>query len=162
MSKEKQKTVKKFKIEYLLIIFLTILALVIFFSSTKLDFGLNFSKEKVESSLQTTLEEKLQKIISNIDGVGKALITINVDGTVEEVVLKNTESITQNGTTNISESVVLVNGKPYVLKELAPKILGVVVVCEGANNLNTKIAITEVLTTILEVSSDNIRILKMK
>lgn len=162
MSKEKQKIAKKFKIEYLLIIFLSILALVIFFSSTKLDFGFNFSKDKTDINQLTTLENKLQEILSSIDGVGKTLVTINIDGTAEEVVLKNTETVTENGATLKSESVVLVNGKPYVIKELSPKILGVVVVCEGANNLNVKVAITEVLTTILEVSSDNIRILKMK
>ncbi len=162
MSKEKQKIFKKFKIEYLLIIFLAILALVIFFSSTKLDLDFNFTKEKSDIDLQTTLENKLEEVLSNIDGVGKTLITINVDGTNEEVILKNSETVIENGSTLKSESVVLVNGKPYVIKELSPKILGVVVVCEGANNLSVKVAITEVLTTILEVSSDNIRILKMK
>ena len=39
---------------------------------------------------------------------------------------------------------------------------GVVVVCEGANDLSVKLVITEVLTTVLDVSSENIRILKMK
>jgi stage III sporulation protein AG len=162
LSKEKQKTQKKFKIEYLLVIFLALLALFIFFSSTNLDFGLNFSKENTQGDKQSTLENKLQEILTNIDGVGKTLITINLDGSSEEIVLKNVETVSENGSTIKSESVVLVNGKPYVLKELSPKILGVVVVCEGANNISVKMAITEVLTTILEVSSDNIRILKMK
>ena len=162
MSKEKPKTLKKFKIEYILVIILALIALFIFFSSTKLDFGLNLSKDSQKSDNQSTLENKLQEILSNIDGVGKTLITINVDGSSEEIILKNVETVSENGSTIKSESVVLVNGKPYVLKELSPKILGVVVVCEGANNLSVKMAITEVLTTILEVSSDNIRILKMK
>ena len=83
MSKEKQKTQKKFKIEYLLVIFLALLALFIFFSSTNLDFGLNFSKENTQGDKQSTLENKLQEILTNIDGVGKTLITINLDGSSE-------------------------------------------------------------------------------
>ncbi len=160
MSKEKVKIAKKIKIEYVLVVFLAILALVIFFSSTKLDFG--FSNNNSTTSNEVTLEEKLEKILSNVKGVGKTVVSINLDGTSEEVILKNTETKNENGSIVTVESAVLVNGKPYVLKELSPKILGVVVVCEGADNINSKIAITEVLTTILGVSSDNIRILKMK
>ncbi len=161
MSKEKVKTFKKIKFEYILVIFLAILALVIFFSTTKLDFG--FSKNNNSSvSTEVSLEEKLEIILSNVKGVGKTIVSISIDGTTEEVILKNTETKNENGSIVTVESAVLVNGKPYVLKELSPKILGVVVVCEGADNINSKIAITEVLTTILGVSSDNIRILKMK
>ncbi len=161
MSKEKVKTIKKIKLEYILVIFLAVLALVIFFSSTKLDFGFSTSN-KSSTSTEISLEEKLENLLSNVKGVGKTIVSINLDGTAEEVILKNTETKNENGSVITVESAVLVNGKPYVLKELSPKILGVVVVCEGADNINSKLAITEVLTTILGVSSDNIRILKMK
>lgn len=156
-----EKKVKKFKLEYFLIIILSLIALVIFFSSFSGGSTFNlFSDTKSEESVD--IESKLSKLISNIDGVGKTIITVNLDGSLEEIVLKNTETITENGKTITTENAVLINGKPYVIKEKPPKVLGVVVVCEGADNIKTKLAITEVITTCLEVSSDNIRILKMK
>jgi hypothetical protein len=54
------------------------------------------------------------------------------------------------------------NAKVIISTDDNDKASGVVVVCEGANNLQVKLVITEVLTTVLDVSSDNIRILKMK
>ena len=56
----------------------------------------------------------------------------------------------------------LINGKPYVTKHLNPKIIGVIVVCEGAENLQVKMTITEILATTLKVSADSVRIIKMK
>ena len=101
-------------------------------------------------------------VFEGIDGAGKTSVTVTVDGTSEEVVLKETTTKIENGVKSIIESVILVNGKPYVTKTFNPKIMGIIVVCEGAENLNVKLAITEVITTTLEVSSDKIRILKMK
>ena len=122
MAKVQAKS-KKFKIEYFLIIVLTILALFIFFSSSKSGSFLNITNN-LQSTKNSDLESRITEVLSKIDGVGNALVLIN----------SNNDN----------------------------KINGVVVVCEGANDLQVKIVITEVLTTILGVSSDNIRILKMK
>ncbi len=162
MGKEKQKLLKKIKFEYVLIIILAVLAVAIFFSSTSFELPINKTQATESNNDCDSLESKLENLISNIDGVGKSVVSISLDGTTEEIILKNTESVTQNGSTVTTETAVLVNGKPYVLKELSPKILGVVIVCEGGDDLSVKLKITEAITTILEVSSDNIRILKMK
>lgn len=160
MPKTNKQTVK-FKREYIYIIILSILALIIFFSSFKVNSIFNLSTDETLSVNASEIETKLSNILSKVDGVGKAIVSINVDNG-EEVVLKNTETITENGKTTRTESAVLINGKPYVVKENSPKILGVVVVCEGADDLKAKLVITEVITTSLGVSSDNIRIIKMK
>ena len=162
MSKENKKSIlKKIKIEYLIIVILLVVAVYIFFSSTSVNLGLSKNNNDT-SSYQNGIEEKLESTLSKINGVGDCVVSVSFDGSGEEVVLKNSETKTENGVTTQSSTAVIVNGKPYVLKELEPKVRGVVVVCKGADNLSVKMAITEVLTTILNVSSDNIRILKMK
>ncbi|MBO5926762.1 MAG: hypothetical protein J6Q38_04325 [Clostridia bacterium] len=160
MNSQKQKKVKKFKLEYLLIIVLTVVALVIFFSSESSVKNL-FNKTE-NTNYQTELESKISNLISKIDGVGEVVVTITFLDSGEEVVLKNTETKIENGVKTQTESAVLINGKPYVLNVLSPKVKGVIVVCKGADDVNVKMAITEVLLTTLNVTSDNIRILKMK
>ncbi len=120
-----QKQAKKFKTEYLLIAFLSILALLIFFSSFKNNSLFNLSNSGANNLVYSNEETKLKELLSSIEGVGKTVVSVNIDN--------------DNN-----------------------KILGVVVVCEGAGELKVKLAITEAITTCLDVSSENIRILKMK
>ena len=76
--------------------------------------------------------------------------------------LKEVESKVVNGVKTTIESVVLVGGKPYVTKVENPKIIGVIVVCSGADDLNVRLSITEIINTTLKVDSDSVRIIKMK
>lgn len=152
---------KFFKIEYLLIFILIIIALVIFFNNNSL-FKSSENLVNSTSSYEIVLENRIKKLLKNVNGLGDCDVLITVDGDGEKEVLKNVSTKTENGIKTTTESVVMVQGKPYVIKEYAPKIKGVIIVCSGADNLDVKIAITEVLTTTLSVSSENIRIIKMK
>ncbi len=163
MEMNNKKSVKKIKTEYIIAIILIVLVVIIFIFSNS-----NFNLLQPQTNLtnltdySTLLEIKLKNTISQIEGAGKTSVTVTVDGTSEEEVLKETTTKIENGVKSIIESVILVNGKPYVTKTLNPNIIGIVVVCEGAENLNVKLAITEVITTTLTISSEKIRILKMK
>ena len=162
------KSVKKpinkriFKIEYVLVIILVILLLFLFISSFKGFSFFNSETETVNSNFENTMEEKLEKILSTIDGAGSVSVMISVDGTTEKQYLKNSQTKKENGVEIIEETTVLVSGKPFLTKENYPEVLGVVVVCQGGENVKVKMAITEVITTVLPVTSENIRILKKK
>ena len=106
--------------------------------------------------------KKLEKLLAEIDSAGSVKVMISVDGTAEKEYLKNTISKTENGVKVVEETTVFVNGKPQLAKEKYPEVLGVVVICQGGENIKVKMAITEVVTTVLPVASDNIRILKKK
>ena len=60
--------------------------------------------------------------------------------------------------------VVTNNGKSelIVVKELMPKILGVVVVAEGASNIKTRLALLSATATALNVDADIIEIFTKK
>ena len=158
-GKSAEKT-KRIKIEYIIALVLVVLVAILFLSN-----GSFFSDLSASTSLETsteTYDKKLSEVLSKIENVGKvnAIITYKDNGKIE--VLKNSETKVENGIKTTIESVVLVNGKPYVIKEYTPEIEGVLVVCEGAENIKVKMEITEVLTSIFNVSSDKIKILKMK
>ena len=159
---KKTKILKNFKYEYVVIIILVIVAICVFFSSNITSFSFFESKSDSNENLQVNMEEKLNNLISKIENVGKVNVLINYDGTNEQIILKNTESKIENGVKVETETAVLIGGKPYVIKENSPKVNGVVVVCEGADNLSVKLNIIEVIKTMLNVSSENIKIIKMK
>ncbi len=158
-----KKSSSIFKKEYLLILILTAVVIVIFLSGQDLSFSFfENEKQSLSSDYATTVEEGLKSILSDVDGAGKINVFVTVDGSQEEIVLKNVETKTENGIKTTVESIVLVGGKPYVTKTNNPRILGVAIVCEGADDLSVKLKITEIVTTTLNVNSDSVRIIKMK
>ena len=161
-SAKKPINKRVFKFEYVLIVVLVVLLLCLFLSGVGV---LNFNGDTASttsSEYESKMEEKLEKLLASIDGAGSVSVMITTDGTNKYDYLKNTQTKKENGVEIIEETTVLVNGKPYVTKEYYPEILGVVVVCQGGENVKVKMAITEVITTVLPVTSENIRILKKK
>jgi stage III sporulation protein AG len=160
LNKDKKKF--KLKIEYVLVVVLIVAVIIIFLSNNSLDFLPLKPSQNNEVSYKSEVENSLQTLLENVVGVGKVKVMVTVDGTTEEVVLKNIETKIENNVKNTIETIVLINGKPYVTKLLNPKIIGVIVVCEGADNLQVKMTITEILATTLKVDADSVRIIKMK
>ena len=153
---------KIFKFEYLLILVLGVLLLCLFFSSSGV---LSFAEKSSNSSAtnyESSMEKKLENLLSVIEGAGSVNVMISVDGTTQKEYLKNSVTKTENGVEIIEETTVFVNGKPELTKENYPEILGVVIICQGGDDIKVKMAITEVITTVLPVTSENIRILKKK
>lgn len=133
-------------------------------------FGGNASKKSSSKNEATDavsvyvsgLEESLTRILSEVDGVGKVSVAIKVESGTETVLAtKNTITETANGKETI-ETPILVNGKPVVLKELYPKVSGVLIVAEGANSFSTLRKIQQATISFLDVELNKIEILTMK
>ena len=108
------------------------------------------------------LEERLTRILSDVDGVGKVSVAIKVESGTETVfATKTTIMETANGKETV-ETPILVNGKPVVLKELYPKISGVLIVAEGAGSFSTLRKIQQATISFLGVELNKIEILTMK
>lgn len=134
--------------------------------------------ETVISSTGSTVsdwEKKLAEVLSSIDGVGKTEVMITAKSTTEKVTANTTTTNTsssQNNSGNITTStnttaspvIVNNNGKsePYILKELMPEVMGVIVVAEGADSAVTKLAIMRAVQTVLQVNSACVEIYPMK
>lgn len=133
------------------------------------------SEEEVTSISVSELEEKLAAVLSDINGVGKSSVLITAKSTGEKItantVTTNT-STSQSGsgnvtsTTSSTESPIIVNNsgksEPYVIKELMPEILGVIVVAEGADSAVTRLAIMRAVQAVLQVSASSVEIYPMK
>lgn len=159
---DKQNKKSIIKKEYLLVIFLAVIAIVIFLSNSNLDFSYLNKETKEISDYVSTLESDLESVLKEVKGVGSVKVMITVEGSECEVVLKEVETTVENGVKTTKESIVLIGGKPYVTHVENPKIKGVVIVCSGADDLQVKMSITEIINTTLSVNSECVRIIKMK
>ena len=181
---DKSKLITKLKgIKHLNIILLTLLValiLIIWFA----DFGTNTNEKQTSTSTSgtntlsdytTLLETKLSKTLSQIEGAGNVDVMITLDGASQLILAYDTESRTNstdnttasgtstksnNTTTNSTPIIITKNGQsePLVLSEIMPNINGVVVVCEGANNIRVKLNILQAVQALLGVNSGQIEI----
>ena len=181
---EKSKLLAKLKnikhIEIILVALLIAVVLIIWFA----DFGKKDTKEGTQTtngsvssvSLYTTeLEQKLEKTLSLIEGAGSVDVMITLNGASKLILAYETENknnstdnTTSNGTTtkssntttNSSPIIINKNGQsqPLVLREIMPDIKGIVVVCEGANNIRVKLNILQAVQALLGVNSGQIEI----
>lgn len=125
------------------------------------------------------MEEKVEKILSSMDRVGKAEVVITLKSSGEKIVEKdipitrsNTdEQDSQGGSRIISsvdsgESTVYTtdSGKstPYVVKTTSPQVEGVLVVCEGAGEGSVSKNITDAIEVLFGIEPHKIKVVKMK
>lgn len=156
---DKMKNNKKSRCFFAIIV---ALAIVLFFCSFEFSSTKNTQTADVVSEYATELENKLSKVLSEVDGAGKVSVAITVESGMETVIaMKTTQTTTENGT-EIVETPILVNGKTVVLKENYPKVVGVVIVCEGAKNISVLNKIQQATVSLLNVKSEKIEILTMK
>ncbi len=158
-NKEKvKKVVSKIKIEYLIVIALSVVALIIMFNafgSKTETVSLNSIDEYVKN-----LENKLKNCLSKVDGAGKVEVIISVESGMQTIFATETTYLEASKTK--TETPVIVAGKPVILKEEYPEIVGVVIVAEGAKNLSVKVDLLNACEVFLSIPEDKIRVLSMK
>lgn len=136
----------------------------------------NIEKEIKESDMEDyayVLERKLEKILSQIKGAGNVDVMITLDETTEKIPAvnktenqeKTSEEDSQGGVREINreDSTLQVvtkgnEGSILVLKEIKPKIKGVIIVAEGAYDIEVKEQLYEAVKTVLDVSGNKVEV----
>ena len=145
---EKIRSVKNIEIYAALILGAVVVAIVLMGNS----FTKNAEQNSSSQSYIDEMEHKLVSVIQKIDGVGNVEVAISHDATTESVYAYET------GTNNI----LYVKGEPVVIKTLPPKIIGVVVVAEGAENPIVRMKINEAVVTLLDVDVARVQVFTHK
>lgn len=169
MSEENKKQPKKIteilktnkKLYYAVVGILVILLMFVLFGSF-------FTEEKDDVQTDSVtiyvsnLEDRLTKLLASVDGVGKVSVAINVESGMETVLATEvTVKETANGKETV-ETPIIINGKTVVLKELYPKISGVLIVAEGAGSISVLTKIQQATVSLLDVNINQVEILTMK
>ena len=175
----------KVKKDQLLIVFLVgILLLVISIPAGTKKTLANSSKSSVGTTKQSEytayMEERLERILSQIDGAGQVQVMITWKSDGEKVVetdrKSNEENVSeqdsQGGSRTTSshdtqETTVYNSGsstsgvqEPYVSKELSPQAQGVIVIAPGGDDAVVVKNITEAVQALFEIDTHKIRIMK--
>ncbi len=170
---DKIKDNKKYRIA--IIGGILILAAIIYFLPSKS----NKSESKViNNNTEISKNEQLERVLSGIRGCGKVsvMITYESDGeivcastseTQTDTVREKTENggIRESETTKENKKPVTVgsgNGEnALVVLNKEPKVKGVIVVAQGAENLGVKLNLQKAVETVLQVSPEQVEIFAM-
>lgn len=111
------------------------------------------------------LESRLEFILAGMSGVGRVRVMITFDGT-EEAILASDEQSSENesGTSKSKRPSILSTSsgeETIVLKELLPKVCGVVVVAEGARDVSVNMDIVSAVSTVLGIKQSNVQVFEM-
>ncbi len=166
MTKFFEELKKGKKTEWLIVVGLIIVAIFIYTSASSL-----FKDDKEEVSLSTdeyvqSLEKRLSNVLSNVKGAGKVNVLVTVESGSEIVIATSTEEKTNsssgtsnsNSSTTIVEKPTIVGNEPIVLVEKLPKIKGVIVVAQGANNVQVRLELLKAVQAVLEVNAQNVEV----
>ena len=128
---------------------------------------------------EKSVEDKLKSTLENIDGVGKVDVMINFESGEEQVPAVNVNDSTNTtnekdnsgGTRTTTQSnngstVVITNdgekSEPLIVKTYKPKVSGVCVVAEGAENKITALRISKAVVDLFDITEDKVNVYPMK
>lgn len=184
--------IKEIGLDKLIIILLTGAAILLlsipgFFQSgddekenSTIDEAVEVSTQKEIDCYVENLENRLEKILKKIEGVGDVDVMISVKGTREQVVLKDSNiskdtstEVDENGgnrvSSNLDEESATIYSKgqdgeesPYIIQELEPEISGVLILAEGADDVSKTNEIIEAVEALFNVPVHKIKVIKMQ
>lgn len=126
------------------------------------------------------LEERLEKLLQEMDGVGAVRVMITFSSSGEEIPLKDmvkadtdtTEADGVGGVRIINESaleeetvyVTDAEGRktPFIVRTTKPEVIGVAVIAEGGGNPEIQKNITAVIQSLFRIDANRIIVTKMK
>ena len=114
-----------------------------------------------------SIEERLKNILKQIDGAGKVEVMLTIAKGEETVYQTDSETTTDSDTARISTSTIIVtdsgkNQSGLVRQKIYPAYQGAIIVCQGADDPNIRLAITEAVAKITGLKTNHISILKMR
>ena len=149
-------------------------------TDVKLERGENYEIEDTNLEYCLQLENRIEEILSCMDGVGevRAMVTLAAS---KELVVEKDEPVTRSTVTEkdgaggsrstnesrfeyetIYETDKEGNKIPYVIKSVEPQIQGITVVAQGGGNPLVQKNISEVLEALFHVEVHKIKVVKMK
>lgn len=115
----------------------------------------------------TAFEQTLCDKLAAVDGVGRVELMLSLEQSGEAVYAVNTRQTTGMDSSESYESdlTILSDGsygeKPVTVKNLLPTFRGAVVLCDGADNAQVRLAVTQAVSTVCGIGTDKVTVLKM-
>lgn len=137
------------------------------------------SNTNIISQKEKNQEEKLEEILSLVEGAGKVDVLITYSNGIEQVPMYSTKQSTttvqetdKSGGTRKTEEInneqsVIYNEEgnskiPMIKQTINPKVIGVIVVSDGASSLNVKENIMKAVEATLDVPAHRVQVFARK
>ena len=127
----------------------------------------DFDNDAYNEQFIKRMQQDLYNVISRIEGVGEVEIVVTLETGVQYEYATNSKTSTDGSSQKSSSEYTIItvdgqNGKePLVLRRIEPTVKGVVVVCEGADNIYVKQAIIDIVTTLCGISANRVSVAKL-
>ena len=132
-------------------------------------------KEDIQTETQITdfcenTEEKLEAILAQMQGADRVRVLVTLESSDEKIYAADAKTDTKSGADSqqksTDEKYVLIdksNGDDGILlKTNAPKVKGVIVVCDGGDDPSVVKQITDAVSAALGIGANRISVMKMK
>lgn len=117
--------------------------------------------EKCKSAFNE--EERLCRILSDIDGAGKVSVMITYYGTTEKDIAYEVKTASSDGLKSSEDKKAVMSGsEPMVVRETYPEVKGVIVTAQGAESAAVKRKLTEAVTAALDIPEYRVCICRNK
>ncbi len=122
---------------------------------------------EIITSLESTTQEQLTEILGHIQGVGEVEVLLTY-ANGEEIIYQtdNNTSTTSDSSAIRSETITVVDAQRNetgLIAQVNPAVyLGAVIVCQGADDPNTKLAVVDAVSKATGLGVNKISVLKMK
>lgn len=137
------------------------------------------STEGDPSNYENEIQEKLKHTLEQIDGVGKVEVMVSFETGEEQVPAVNVNDSTstteekdnEGGTRNTTQknngsTVVITNegdkSEPLIVKTYKPRVSGVCIVAEGAENKVTELRISRAVVNLFNIPENKVNVYPMK
>ena len=124
-------------------------------------------QEESIQTQETTMQEHLQQILSQIDGAGRVEVLLSEAQGSQTLYQTDTQSDLNGENVSTDEKTVIVtdsdrNESGLILRKDPPVYLGAVIVCQGADRAEVKLAIVEAVRCATGLGANQISVVKMK
>lgn len=114
-----------------------------------------------------SMQDALEGILSQIQGAGKVRVLLTIAEGEMTVYEKDEDSVSGTETGSLKVETVIITDEsraqqPVVQQVNPPVYMGAVVVCQGADSAQVRLAITEAVAAATGLTADKITVLKMK
>lgn len=115
---------------------------------------------QAEAIVDPSVEMRLTEILAKIRGAGKVSVMLTVAAGEETVFASDQSSSGQKDTVTVTDKDRTENG--LVVQVLPPRYQGALIVCQGADDPQVRLAIAEAVSGLTGLGTDKITIVKMK
>ena len=127
----------------------------------------NISSTETKQPEETSLAERLEQIISMIDGAGTVRVLLTTASGEEILFQTDGDSSQTADTSSVKTTTVTVTQTDKeevgLIKQInPPEYLGAIIVCQGADKPSVKLSIVDAVSKATGLGADRISVLKMK